>query len=125
MCAQAGEGFAGSAEPTRWENVVAEYADMFEPPSMPAEKDTMHCIKVEPVSDPPFRQQYRVSAAELAEVRCQLDDYLGKGWIRPLCLPYGAPMVFICKKTGELRKIFDYQALNWQTKKGRLPTPAD
>ena len=63
-----GEGSAGSAEPTRWENVVAEYADMFEPPGMPAERDTMHRIKVEPGSEPPFRQQYRISAAELPEV---------------------------------------------------------
>ena len=68
-CARVGEGSAGSAEPSCWENVVAEYADMFEPPGMPADRDTVHCIKVEPGSEPLFRQQYCVSAAELAEVR--------------------------------------------------------
>ena len=29
MCARVEEGSAGSAEPSRWENVVAEYADIF------------------------------------------------------------------------------------------------
>ena len=68
-CARAGEGSAGSAEPSCWENVVAKYADVFELPGMPSDRDTMHRIKVEPGSEPPFRQQYRVPAAELAEVQ--------------------------------------------------------
>ena len=61
--ARAGEGSAGSAEPSRWENMVAEYADVFEPPGIPADRDTVHCIKVDPGSEPPIRQQYHVSAA--------------------------------------------------------------
>ena len=48
--------------------MVAEYADVFELPGMPAERDTVHRIKVEPGSEPPFRQQYCISAAELMEV---------------------------------------------------------
>ena len=57
-CTGAGEGSAGSAKPSRWENVVAEYVDVFEPPGMLADRDTMQCIEVEPGSEPPFRQQY-------------------------------------------------------------------
>ena len=68
-CARVGEGSAGSAEPSRWENVAAEYADMFELPGMPADRETVHCIKVAPGSEPLFRQQHCVSAAELMEVR--------------------------------------------------------
>ena len=68
-CARPGEGSAGSAEPSCWENVVAEYTDMFEPLGMPAERDTVHCSEVEPGSEPPFRQQYCISPAELAEVQ--------------------------------------------------------
>ena len=93
--------------------MVAEYADMFEPPGMPAERDTVQRIEVEPGSEPPFRQQYCVSAAELVEVQHQLDEHLKKGWIRCLCLPCGAPIVFICKKTWELHITVDYGALNW------------
>ena len=61
--------------------------------------------------------------AELAEVRRQLDEYLKKGWIRRRCLPYGAPIVFIQKKTGKLRMMVDYRALNCQTKKDVYPLP--
>ena len=54
-CARAGEGSAGFAELSLWENVVAEYADMFEPSGMPANRETMHRIEVEPGSEPPFK----------------------------------------------------------------------
>ena len=54
-CAGAGDGSAGTAESTHWKNMVAEYADVFEPPGMPAERDTMHCVKVEPGCKPPYR----------------------------------------------------------------------
>ena len=56
-------------------------------------------------------------------MRRQLDEYLEKGWIRPSCSPYGAPIIFIRKKTGELRMTVDYQALNRQTKKDVYPLP--
>ena len=48
---------------------------------------------------------------------------MGKGWIRPSCSPYGAPIIFIRKKTGELRMTVDYRALNHQTKKDVYPLP--
>ena len=48
---------------------------------------------------------------------------MGKGWIRPSCSPYGAPIIFIRKKTGELRMTVDYRALNRQTKKDVYPLP--
>ena len=46
---------------------------------------------------------------------------MGKGWIRPSCSPYGAPIIFIRKKTGELRMTVDFRALNHQTKKYVYP----
>ena len=48
---------------------------------------------------------------------------MDKGWIRPSCSPYGAPIIFIRKKTGELRMTVDYRALNRQTKKDVYPLP--
>ena len=56
--------------------------------------------------------KYRMSAAESAEVRRQIDEYLAKGWIKPSCSPWGAPIIFIRKKTGELQMTVDYHALN-------------
>ena len=64
-CAGAGEGSGLELEASRWNNLVAEFADVFEPPGMPAERKTMCRIKLEPGAMPPFRHQYRVSAAKL------------------------------------------------------------
>ena len=47
-----------------WNSIVDEYSDVFEPPGMPAERDTVHRIELEPGSVPPYKWQYRVSAAE-------------------------------------------------------------
>ena len=94
---------------------------MFEPTGMPAERDTVHRIELKPGSVSLYKQQYRVCAAELVEVRWHLDECLKKGWIRLSCSPYGAPIIFIRKKTGELRMTVDYQALNRQTKKNVYP----
>ena len=57
----------------RWNYIINEYSDVFEPPGMPAEHYTVHRIKLEPGSVPPYKRQYRVSTAKLAEVRRQLN----------------------------------------------------
>ena len=68
-CAGAGEGSVIDLETSRWNDLVAEFADVFEPPGMPTECKIMHRIELELGAVPPFRCQYQVSAAELAEVR--------------------------------------------------------
>ena len=103
--------------------MVTEYSDVLEPPGMPVERAITHKIELEPGARPPYHHQYRVSAAELAKVRHQLDDYLEKGWIRPSSSSYGAPIVFIRKNTGELHMMVDYRAPNCQTKKDIYPLP--
>ena len=103
-CASAGEvGLPDVVPPSRRPNLVTEYSDVFEPPGMPVEREIDHKIELEPGATPPYRHQYRVSAAEVAEVRRQLGEYLEKGWIHPSSSPYGTPIVFIRKKTGKLR----------------------
>ena len=52
-----------------------------------------------------------------------MDGYLAKGWIKPSCSPWGAPIIFIRSKTGELRITVDYRALNRKTKKYVYPLP--
>ena len=37
------------------------------------------------------------------------------GWIRPSVSPFGAPILFICKKTGKVWKCLDYHSLHLQT----------
>ena len=52
-----------------------------------------------------------------------MDEFLAKGWIKPSCSPWGASIIFIWKKTGELRMTVDYHALNRYTKKDVYPLP--
>ena len=43
----------------------------------------------EPISIPP----YRMSPAELKELKAQLEELLSKGFIRPSTSPWGAPVL--------------------------------
>ena len=46
-----------------------------------------------------------------------------KGWIHLSVSRYGAPILFMCKKTGELRMCVDFQALNSNTQLDVFPLP--
>lgn len=48
---------------------------------------------------------------------------LEKGWIRPSVSPYGAPVLFARKKTGELRLCIDFRSLNSNTRLDVFPLP--
>ena len=48
---------------------------------------------------------------------------LAKGWIRPSVSPYGAPILFVRKKTGKLRMCVDFRALNSMTRLDVFPIP--
>ena len=53
----------------------------------------------------------------------QIEQLLDRGWIRPSVSPYGAPILFVRKKTGELRMCIDYRSLNRQTRLDVFPIP--
>jgi hypothetical protein len=107
------------------DGLLEEYADVFEPPpkGLPPDRGVSHTIPIEPNSKPPYRNVYRLSPVEMAEVKKQIADLLERGWIREPTSPYGAPILFVTKKTGELRMCVDYRALNAQTVKNRYPLP--
>ena len=56
-------------------------------------------------------------------MRKELDKLLANGAIQPSRSPYGAPVVFMKKKDGELRMCVDYRALNKITIKNKYPIP--
>ena len=52
-CEGGGDGDAQA--PTRWDKLVAEFHDIFDPPGMPVERDTVHQIELLPNAEPHYR----------------------------------------------------------------------
>ena len=48
---------------------MQEFHDIFYPAGMPVDRGTVHHIELLPNAEPHYRRQYRMSAAESAEVR--------------------------------------------------------
>ncbi|WMV07336.1 hypothetical protein MTR67_000721 [Solanum verrucosum] len=61
-------------------------------------------------------------SAELRELKAQLQELLGKGFIRPSASSWGAPILFV-KKDGSFRMCIDYMQLNKVTIKNKYPIP--
>ena len=49
--------------------LVQEFCDIFDPPGMPVDRETVHHIEFLPNAEPYYRPQHRMSAAESAVVR--------------------------------------------------------
>jgi hypothetical protein len=106
--------------------LLGAYADVFPadlPAELPPKRDVDHRIELEPGTTPPSRPTYRLSPTELDELRKQLADLTAHGFIQPSQSPYGAPVLFVKKKGGELRMCVDYRALNKITIKNKYPLP--
>ena len=64
-----------------------------------------------------------MSPLEMAELKAQLEDLLGKHFIRPSVSPWGAPVLLVKKKDGSMRLCVDYRQLNKITVKNKYPLP--
>ena len=53
-----------------------------------------------------------MAPVELQELKVQIQELLGKGFIRPSTSPWGAPVLFAKKKDKTLRLCIDYRQLN-------------
>ena len=82
-----------------------------------------HRIELVEGSVPVIRPMYRMSPAELNELKKQLEDLVGYKFIQPSKSPFGAPVIFVKKKDGSTRMCIDYRALNKITKKNSYPLP--
>lgn len=97
-----------------WKDLVAEFSDVFQDklPGLPPVRDTDEIMidtgDAKPISRPP----YKTSPAEMDELRLQITELLVLGLIQPSTSPWGAPVLFVRKKSGELRMCVDYRALN-------------
>ena len=63
------EGLGDVQIPSKWNKLVQEFHDIFNPPGMPVDRYTVHHIKLLPNAEPHYRRYYRMSKAESAEVR--------------------------------------------------------
>ncbi len=85
--------------------LLRHFADVFpdELPDHPPPSRVDHRIELEADSRPISRPCYRLSNAELDELKKQLADLSSKGLIRPSKSPWGAPIPFVKKKEGSMR----------------------
>ena len=66
-------------------------------------------IDLLPGTDPISLTPYRMTSAELRELKIQLHELVEKGFIQPSVSPCGAPVLFVRKKDGTLRLCIDYR----------------
>ncbi|XP_028099709.1 uncharacterized protein LOC114299217 [Camellia sinensis] len=94
--------------------VVREFLDVFpeELPGQLIDREIEFIIEVAPGTQPISKTPYRMSPAEMKELKVQLQDLLDKGFIRQSISPWGAPVLFVKKKDGTLRLCIDYRELN-------------
>ena len=107
-------------------DLLEEFQDVFPdklPYGQPPKRVIDHEIDTTPGVLPPHKSPYRLSVAELDELKRQIDTLLEQGWIRPSSSPYGVPVIFIPKKDGKWRLCIDYRALNKITVKTGTLSP--
>jgi hypothetical protein len=105
----------------RWESLLEKYKMLFpdEQPGYPPKRSVELGINVEEETEPLSKPAYRLSPAELGELKTQLTLILGKVLLRTSSSPWGAPILFTTKKDGSLRKCLDCRALNKKTVKNK------
>ena len=74
-------------------------------------------------SAPVYKKPYRMSIKEKEECQRQLTELLEAGLIQPSTSPWASPVLFVQKKSGEMRMCVDYRALNAQTHRMHYPLP--
>ena len=106
-------------------HVVCEYEDVFpnELLGLPPLREVDFCIELHSGTSPISMTPHRMAPVELQELKVQIQELLGKGFIRPRTSPWGAPVLFTKKKDKTLRLCIDYKQLNRVTIKNRYPLP--
>jgi hypothetical protein len=108
-----------------WKKLVRQFDDVFldDHPGLPPKRFVQLEINLEPGVTPASKAAYRLSPAEMEELKAQLAVLLEKGLVRPSTSPWGAPVIFAPKADGGLRMCLDYRALNKGTIKDKNTIP--
>ncbi|XP_017647659.1 uncharacterized protein LOC108487822 [Gossypium arboreum] len=89
---------------------------------LPPDREVEFVIDMVPRTGPIPVTPYRIALAELKELKTQLQEFLGKGFIRPSLSPWGAPKNVECVWSDECQQIF-YQLKKMLTKAPVLTQP--
>jgi hypothetical protein len=92
-------------------------------PGMPPERAIEFKIELHPGTTPIAKAPYRKMPIELAELKIQLQDLQGKGFIHPSSSPWGCLTLFVLKKDKDICLCVDYRSLNAVTIKNKYPLP--
>ena len=89
--------------------MIREFPNVFpeELLGVPPEREVDLSIEVVQGTTPISRAPYRMAPTELKELKTQLQELLDKGFIQPSVSPWGAPVLFVKKKDGNLRMCID------------------
>jgi hypothetical protein len=89
--------------------VVNEFPDVFpeELPGMPPDRDIKFVIEFKPGTAPIYKNPFRMTTPELAQLKEHIRELLEKGFICPSSSPWGAPVIFVPKKDGTQRLCVD------------------
>ena len=66
---------------------------------------------------------YQMFVMQSEEIKKQIHDLVGRGFIKPSTSTCGSPIVLVPKKDGSWRMCIEYQALNNITVKNMYPLP--
>lgn len=69
----------------------------------------------------PNRPAYRSNSQETKEIQRQVEELIGKGWVRDSMSPCAVPIILVPKKDGAWRMCSDSRTLNNITIKYRYP----
>ncbi|XP_075487995.1 uncharacterized protein LOC142527156 [Primulina tabacum] len=105
--------------------IVCEFPDVFpeELPRTVPDREVEFEINLVPGAAPISNAPYKMTPAELKELKEQLQELLDKKQVRPSVSPWGAPVLFVKKKDGSMRLCIGYRELNKITINNRYPLP--
>ena len=90
---------------------------------LPPKREVDHKIELVLGAKPQNKAPYRLNQVELKELKRQVDALLERGYIRESKSSFGAPVLFVSKKDGQMHMCIDYRALNKVTVKNNYPLP--
>ena len=106
--------------------LISNYNELFQELwRLPPKREIQHKIHLLHDTPLPNINMYRMSVIEMEEIKCQVQELLDQGVIRPSSSPCGSSIVLVPKKDGSWRMCMDYYVLNKISVKSHYPLRSD